>query len=100
MGAGAVELVLEGGHEDVPRSRAFTRQALDDHLGAVADDAALVVTELVTNALLHGGPPVRLRLRDVPDGVRLEVAPTGASCRWRPPQQRRHDRSGLALSTR
>ena len=77
-GAAVLELVLEGGHEDVPRSRAFTRQALDRSLAAVADDAALVVTELVTNALLHGGPPVRLRLSEVPDGVRLEVADQGA----------------------
>ncbi len=78
MGAdAAAELVLEGGHEDVPRSRAFTREALGGRLDAVADDAALVVTELVTNALLHGGPPVRLRLRDVARGVRLEVADRG-----------------------
>ena len=76
-GAGTVELVLEGGHDDVPRSRAFTRRALGGQLSAVADDAALVVTELVTNAVLNGGPPVRLRLREVPDGVRLEVADRG-----------------------
>ncbi len=76
--AEAVELVLSGGLEDVPRSRAFTRQAMGSHLAAIADDAALVVTELVTNALLHGGPPVRLRLWEVPEGVRLEVADRGA----------------------
>ena len=78
MGAAPVELVLEGGHEDVPRSRAFTRRALGSHPDTVVDDAALVVTELVTNALLHGGPPVRVRLREVPDGVRVEVADRGA----------------------
>jgi hypothetical protein len=77
VSASAVELVLEGGHEDVPRSRAFTRSSLVAHPGGVADDAALVVTELVTNALLHGSPPVRLRLQDVRDGVRLEVADGG-----------------------
>ena len=74
----AVELVLSGGLEEVPRSRAFARRAMGGHLAAVADDAALVLTELVTNALLHGGPPVRLRLRELPAGVRLEVADRGA----------------------
>jgi hypothetical protein len=78
VGAAAVELVLEGGHEDVPRFRAFTRRSLGDHPGGLADDAAIVVTELVTNALLHGRPPVRLRLHEVRGGVRLEVADRGA----------------------
>jgi PAS domain S-box-containing protein len=76
--APAVELVLDGGSEDVPRSRAFTRESLFGSPDELADAAALVVTELVTNALLHGSPPVRVRLREVPDGVRLEVADRGA----------------------
>ncbi len=83
VSAEIIDLVLSGGLEDVPRSRAFTRQAIAGSLApsardAVTDDAVLVVTELVTNALLHGGPPVRLRLRQVDDGVRLEVADGGA----------------------
>ena len=72
------ELVLSGGLEEVRRCRAFTRRTLGSDRSRVADDAALVVTELVTNALLHGGPPVRLRLRPLPAGVRLEVADRGA----------------------
>jgi anti-sigma regulatory factor (Ser/Thr protein kinase) len=78
VSADAVELLLSGGLEDVPRARAFTRQALAGAPDAVTDDAVTVVTELVTNALLHGGPPVRLRVTAGPDGVRLEVADGGA----------------------
>ena len=78
VSAEAGELVLSGGLDDVPRSRGFVRRAMGSHLDAVTDDAALVVTELVTNALLHGGPPVRLRLQELPKGVRVEVADRGA----------------------
>ena len=44
----------------------------------LADDIAVVVTELVTNALLHGAPPVRVRLSF--PRARLEAGPDGA--RW------------------
>lgn len=48
----------------------------------LADDMALIATELVSNALLHGKPPVRVRLgsRCATDGgmsLRLEVSDTG-----------------------
>ena len=36
-------------------------------------DVELTVTELVTNALLHAGAPVMLRLLPILDGVRVEV---------------------------
>jgi serine phosphatase RsbU (regulator of sigma subunit)/anti-sigma regulatory factor (Ser/Thr protein kinase) len=42
-----------------------------DHL---ADDIELVTTELVTNAVLHGGGLVRFHLRALPNGVRIEVS--------------------------
>lgn len=35
--------------------------------------AVLLVSELVTNALLHGHPPLELILRDILTGVRVEV---------------------------
>jgi GAF domain-containing protein/anti-sigma regulatory factor (Ser/Thr protein kinase) len=40
---------------------------------AVADDAVLAISELVTNAVLHAVPPVELRLVPVDRGVRAEV---------------------------
>jgi hypothetical protein len=40
----------------------------------LAADAELVVTELVTNAVLHGSPPVRLRVRRRRNRVLIEVS--------------------------
>ena len=59
-----------------PRARAFVAQQLSDKgLGALADDARLVVSELVGNAVLHARSAVGVRVLVV-DGsrVRLEVA--------------------------
>ncbi|MEU4672643.1 ATP-binding protein [Amycolatopsis sp. NPDC023774] len=55
-------------------ARDFTRATLTGWgFGAVADDALLIVTELATNAVLHGeGKPV-LRLKYGAAVVRLEV---------------------------
>ncbi|MFP5319851.1 MAG: SpoIIE family protein phosphatase [Acidimicrobiia bacterium] len=39
----------------------------------LADDAALVMGELVTNALLHGGGCTGVGLEAIPEGVRIEV---------------------------
>ncbi|WP_405010153.1 ATP-binding protein [Kitasatospora sp. NBC_01539] len=47
-----------------------------DVADAVAD-AELAVSELVTNALRHGGPPVRLRLRIAGGSLRIEVQDGG-----------------------
>ena len=42
----------------------------DEHL---VSTVALVVSELVTNALLHGEPPVRVRLRSAGGALAVEV---------------------------
>ena len=72
------ELLVDGGLEAVPRTRAFVATAIGDRPDELVDDAALVVTELVTNALLHGGPTVRVRLRTQDDTVRVEVEDDGS----------------------
>ena len=41
---------------------------------ALSEDAALVVTELVANAVRHAGTDVRLRIIPLDRGLRLEVA--------------------------
>ena len=41
---------------------------------SLSSDVALVVTELVSNAVRHAGTTVTLTLRPLVDGVRLEVA--------------------------
>ena len=58
------ELVLDAEASDaVPVARRFGRRALAAAVAPdVSADAELVVSELVTNALLHGDPPVALRV--------------------------------------
>ena len=46
-------------------------------LGSVLPKLELVVTELVTNALVHGTGRIELRLRKQDDGVRGEVTDQG-----------------------
>lgn len=72
------ELELAAEPDAVPRARRFVRYALEtDHPDVVAD-AELVASELVTNALLHGRPPVVVRVR-VDGPVRLEIEDAGHS---------------------
>jgi PAS domain S-box-containing protein len=54
------------------------RHLLRDHLTSVPDDARetaeLLVSELVTNALVHAGTPITLRVAPTRTGLRVEVA--------------------------
>ncbi|MFF7455587.1 SpoIIE family protein phosphatase [Kitasatospora sp. NPDC008115] len=56
-------LPLGDDHAMVAHSRRFTRETLVEWgLGALADWAELLTSELITNALVHAGSPTRLRL--------------------------------------
>jgi anti-sigma regulatory factor (Ser/Thr protein kinase) len=60
--------------ESVQRARSWVRDVLtrlerDD----IVDSAELGVSELVTNALLHGGPPISVRVRGTRMHPRVEV---------------------------
>jgi anti-sigma regulatory factor (Ser/Thr protein kinase) len=67
------EVRLPEQHHSAAMARDFTRRTLTEW-GHGWEDAVLVVSELVTNVVLHAhGRPV-LRLLDVGDGVRVEVA--------------------------
>jgi len=73
---GPAEVVLTIGEEmgAVAHARRTVSQHLTRHgLTEVADDAELVAGELVTNAILHAGPPAELVLRVAPPRARLEV---------------------------
>jgi serine phosphatase RsbU (regulator of sigma subunit)/anti-sigma regulatory factor (Ser/Thr protein kinase) len=60
--------------DDVAAARAqVTRRARELGLEQLAYDASLVVSELVTNAVLHGRGCRGLTVTGVPDGLRLEV---------------------------
>jgi anti-sigma regulatory factor (Ser/Thr protein kinase) len=50
-------------------------------LAALADDLGLCVSELVTNAVVHGAGPVTVQLSRHPAGVLCEVSDTGP---WSP----------------
>lgn len=53
-------------------ARSFLRSATcPDHNSHVLDDAVLLVSELVTNSVLHGGPPVVVAVEC--DGEALQV---------------------------
>src|SRR3954453_11073493 len=78
MDTTALEHVVDHAAEPVPRARRFAAEALTTEVGSsVVEDAELGVTELVNNALLHGAPPVVLRISPVAAGVRIEVEDTG-----------------------
>lgn len=94
MDTTAHELALEQGADAVARARKFTVASLARApLPAVAD-AELVVAELVTNAMLHGKPPVTVRLAEHESGVRVEVLDHGP----RPPVRIRD--AGQAMTGR
>ena len=50
------------------------KQLISWGLDELADDARLVVSELLSNAALHAKPPIQMRLVRISDGVRIEVS--------------------------
>ncbi|MFI7239741.1 ATP-binding protein [Streptomyces cyaneofuscatus] len=71
-------------------ARAFADRLVPTPCPDVADTLVLVVSELVTNALRHGGGTFTLRLNAHPDTV--EVAVDDTSPRW--PRMRTPDVTG------
>src|SRR5213595_2707925 len=71
------ELVLAAEVDAVPQARRFAAQALADEPVDVVDAAELIITELMTNAALHGRGPVTVRVRAAGPRVRVEVQDTG-----------------------
>ncbi|KOU59716.1 ATP-binding protein [Streptomyces sp. NPDC060334] len=68
-------LELAGARNPVTRSRDFTRMALDTWRWPqeATDDVLLLVSEVVSNACLHGGGPGVLVLDRTPERLRIEV---------------------------
>ena len=67
-------LHLDAEPDAVPRARRWVADAVRNSPHAhLVPDAELVVSELVTNALLHAGPPVAVRV-DLGETVRIEVS--------------------------
>ena len=56
------------------QARSFLRRATcPQHHGHVVDDAVLLVSELVTNSVRHGGPPVVLAVECDGEGLQVRV---------------------------
>ncbi|GAB3117626.1 ATP-binding protein [Streptomyces calidiresistens] len=79
-------LSLAGAPGPVVRARDFARESLqdwgwipprDEEGRASTEDVLLVVSELVTNACLHGGGPQTMSLTRGTDLVRIEVTDLG-----------------------
>ena len=68
------ELALRAVPDAAPQARAALRALLHDTAFAGRlDDGELAVSELVTNAVLHGREPITVRLTVTADSVRVEV---------------------------
>ena len=69
-----LELLADTVPASVARIRRFAAEACRTTSPDVdADTVALLVSELATNALVHGEGRVRVRVRPVPHGLRVEV---------------------------
>lgn len=71
----AVELALEPTSTSAAEARRAATAALrESELAELAADVGVVVSELVTNAVLHARSRVEVRIRFLQPGVRIEVA--------------------------
>ena len=70
------EVTLPDGPEGAGFARRVMARAADLWLldRELTETALLLVSELATNAIRHGSPPVQLTLRLQPDRLRVEVA--------------------------
>jgi anti-sigma regulatory factor (Ser/Thr protein kinase) len=79
-GSPSGQITLPGTKTSVATARRYVRDVLGDH--PAADDAVLVASELVTNAVLHSrsgrGGTVRLTVCDTGRVVRMEVTDDGS----------------------
>jgi anti-sigma regulatory factor (Ser/Thr protein kinase) len=68
------ELLLPMHTTSPAAARAFARHSgCAEHALDVLDDALLLISELVTNSVLHGGPPILLAIECEGDGLRVRV---------------------------
>lgn len=72
------------------------RQLREWHIESLCEDACLVVTELITNAVRHAGTELELRVEHLPDGIRLEVRDGSQAPPMRRPA-RQEDEGGRGL---
>ncbi len=95
---GDVRVTIDPTREAPRRARALLTDLLVEcDQETSASRAALVVSELVTNAVVHARPPVEIRARVTGSALRVEVTDQSSS----PPRtvrRRTDDTGGLGLS--
>ena len=68
------ELLLPMQSTSAAAARDFARRSgCTDHALDLLDDALLLISELVTNSILHGGPPIVLAIVCDGDGLHVRV---------------------------
>lgn len=68
------ELLLPSPTDSPARARSFARaHGCTEHAAQVLDDALLLISELITNSVLHGGPPILLAIECDGEGLRVRV---------------------------
>lgn len=72
-------------------------QLRDWQVDSLCEDAALIITELVANAIRYARTEVEIRVQPITDGVRLEVS-DGSTLTLRPRQAQETDETGRGLA--
>jgi DNA-binding NarL/FixJ family response regulator len=98
-GDGDIALQLPRDPSSAPAAREFIRRTLLQwRHPALVDDALLMATELVTNAVVHAESDVNVRVLAVGERIRIEVADSGGGAlRLRPPSTESLGGRGLLL---
>ena len=93
------ELRLPQDETSPAAARQFLRRATClEHAGHVVEDAVLLVSEVVTNSVVHGGPPIVVAVDcDITDGLQVRVR-DGSRELPRPRDARSTDEGGRGLS--
>ena len=93
MATECVNLTISGGRNAPARARAALA-ALNGSLRGIREDVRLLVTELVTNAVVHGGAgpetPIDVRVKATPQVVRAEIEHPGPEFEARPRPDEQH----------
>lgn len=67
------ETTVRADLRELARVRGWARAMLPDLTADLLTDVVMVLDELVSNALRHARPPVRVRLRRRPGRLRIEI---------------------------
>jgi anti-sigma regulatory factor (Ser/Thr protein kinase) len=67
-----------GAPESVPTARHFVADAVADIPKEISERAALLVSELATNAIKHGGTDFEVLVERTPDEIYIEIADSGS----------------------